>query len=376
MNIEIQHETTRPQFVMITYDFLDVVARDLKPVSFMVYAMLLRYAGSDRTCWPSLTKLATQCGVSVNTVRSAFDELVAHRLIQRTARRTARGTQTSDLIVILAHETDHPMLARSGERTPKTLNNCTIEQTGDEPLSKTASGERTPKTLNNCTAPDAKTACGPHAKTAHELDTGRELDTTHTLTSSDANGVARLLPRRPKDETMNGHHPDVVEHCDMNGRIGHEHDPSPTVSLPAPDAWTPYAVVAWWQERTQTPKIVATNKTFGIAKKMIEAGVRREDMESLYAFCGWMDGVDLPGMYGQIDKWRAAQHKVSGNGRVVPTATDLDKARERLRILQSGEWRNIPTDRQVFGTGRQGAINLRMAIARLTRMVEELDVQA
>jgi hypothetical protein len=369
MNIEVQ-QAARPQFVMMTYDFLDVVARDLKPASFMVYTMLLRYAGSDRKCWPSLTKLAEQCGVSVNTVRSAFDELVRLRLITRTSRRTARGTQTSDMIVILSHETDHPKLAGL---PPETLNNCTID---DEPLSKTASGENRGKTFKNCTEPDAKTACGPDAKTAYELDTVRELDTTNTLTSSDAVCVARLLPRRPKDETMNGR-ADVVEHCDANGHAGHEHaHPTPNPALTAPDAWTPYAVVAWWQERTQTPKIVATNKTFGIAKKMIEAGIRREDMESLYAFCEWMDGVDLPGMYGQIDKWRAAQHKVSGNGRVIPTATDLDKAKERLRILQSGEWRSIPTDRQMFGTGRQGAINLRTAIARLTRMVEELGVQA
>ena len=71
----------------LTYGFFkvsnDVFSYGLKPVQIAVYCYLLCRAGQKDNCWPSMRTIARSVGCSVNTARSAMDELVRRGFIRK-----------------------------------------------------------------------------------------------------------------------------------------------------------------------------------------------------------------------------------------------------------------------------------------------------
>ena len=71
----------------LTYGFFkvsnDVFSYGLKPVQIAVYCYLLCRAGQKDNCWPSMRNIARSVGCSVNTARSAVDELVRRSFVRK-----------------------------------------------------------------------------------------------------------------------------------------------------------------------------------------------------------------------------------------------------------------------------------------------------
>ena len=61
----------------------DVFSYGLKPVQIAVYCYLLCRAGQKDNCCPSMRTIAKSVGCSVNTARSAVDELVRRGFIRK-----------------------------------------------------------------------------------------------------------------------------------------------------------------------------------------------------------------------------------------------------------------------------------------------------
>ena len=51
------------------------IIRDAGPMAFCVYAALLKFAGGERTCYPSSTSLAEEVGSTRRTVFTAIKAL-------------------------------------------------------------------------------------------------------------------------------------------------------------------------------------------------------------------------------------------------------------------------------------------------------------
>ena len=74
---------------------------ELKPLTRYVYAILTTYAGADRSVWPSRSRIATDSGLSLTTVRGALDELEAAGIIVRERRTGPSGVDRTSMIQLV-----------------------------------------------------------------------------------------------------------------------------------------------------------------------------------------------------------------------------------------------------------------------------------
>lgn len=77
-----------------------------QPSDWMVLTCLTMHIGQTNVCWPSLAKIATQTGLSEQTVKTAIKRLCtvtvgSQRVLAVSERRTASGRQTSNLYVVI-----------------------------------------------------------------------------------------------------------------------------------------------------------------------------------------------------------------------------------------------------------------------------------
>jgi len=77
-----------------------------QPSDWMVLTCLTMHIGQTNVCWPSLAKIATQTGLSEQTVKTAIKRLCTvtvgnQRVLAVCERRTASGRQTSNLYVVM-----------------------------------------------------------------------------------------------------------------------------------------------------------------------------------------------------------------------------------------------------------------------------------
>lgn len=77
-----------------------------QPSDWMVLCCLAMHVGSTNVCWPSVAKLATETGLSEQTVKTAIKRLSevkieSHRVLIVSERHTPSGRQTSNLYVVM-----------------------------------------------------------------------------------------------------------------------------------------------------------------------------------------------------------------------------------------------------------------------------------
>jgi hypothetical protein len=77
-----------------------------QPSDWMVLCCLAMHVGSTNVCWPSLAKLATETGLSEQTVKAAIKRLSVvkidgHRVLIVSDRHTPSGRQTSNMYVVM-----------------------------------------------------------------------------------------------------------------------------------------------------------------------------------------------------------------------------------------------------------------------------------
>lgn len=88
-----------------------------QPSDWMVLTCLMMHIGQTNVCWPSLAKLATQTGLSEQTVKTAIKRLCTvtvgnQRVLAVCERRAENGRQTSNLYVVMP--TDEQVLEFEG----------------------------------------------------------------------------------------------------------------------------------------------------------------------------------------------------------------------------------------------------------------------
>lgn len=81
----------------------------LTPIQYTVYSYLVSCAGQKEKCWPSVRKIASNCGCSPNAARAALSALTKRGFISKESRFQYSGNrvrQTSNLY----HMNDLPKL--------------------------------------------------------------------------------------------------------------------------------------------------------------------------------------------------------------------------------------------------------------------------
>lgn len=77
-----------------------------QPSDWMVLTCLMMHIGQTNVCWPSLAKLATQTGLSEQTVKTAIKRLCTvtvgnQRVLAVSERYAENGRQTSNLYIVM-----------------------------------------------------------------------------------------------------------------------------------------------------------------------------------------------------------------------------------------------------------------------------------
>jgi hypothetical protein len=93
-----------------------------QPSDWMVLTCLTMHIGQTNVCWPSLAKIATQTGLSEQTVKTAIKRLCTvtvgnQRVLAVCERRTASGRQTSNLYVVMPTDEQVAEFESQGEGT-------------------------------------------------------------------------------------------------------------------------------------------------------------------------------------------------------------------------------------------------------------------
>jgi hypothetical protein len=92
----------------------------LSPSARLVLRSLIDYLGDSQACWPSVGRLAYECGLSSRQVRRILRDLESSGWLHICPRRRENGSQTSSLIhwIFPAPEQQTPRTSTSG--TPRT----------------------------------------------------------------------------------------------------------------------------------------------------------------------------------------------------------------------------------------------------------------
>lgn len=84
-------------FFMVANDIFEF---GLKPKELSVYCCLLRHCDEQMQCFPSRRIIAKECRISLTTVDSAMNALIAHGLVQKINRKRHDGSKTSNFYLV------------------------------------------------------------------------------------------------------------------------------------------------------------------------------------------------------------------------------------------------------------------------------------
>ncbi len=76
----------------------DATADELTPTARLVLRAVIDYCGNHDECWPAVTRLAAECGVSARHCRRILRQLESAGWITHQPRHRSNGSQTSNLI--------------------------------------------------------------------------------------------------------------------------------------------------------------------------------------------------------------------------------------------------------------------------------------
>lgn len=91
----------RHGFVAIDNEVIDLYAARLGAPAILMYCILVRFAGSDPSCYPSVPTLITRSGLSKNSVLKAIGVLEEAQLIAVKKRVDTYGRHLSNLYMLL-----------------------------------------------------------------------------------------------------------------------------------------------------------------------------------------------------------------------------------------------------------------------------------
>lgn len=141
----------------------------LDPAAFMLYAYLLGRANKAGQCWPSLTTIERETGISKRTIQRALDRLEERGVVRRTARRSEAGDRDSTLYTVTVFSMIRPaglggrgdLATRRGDMTTppeeSTTRSASFDQTGLVKVAKKLEPEITRSTQpENEVAPTAR----------------------------------------------------------------------------------------------------------------------------------------------------------------------------------------------------------------------------
>jgi hypothetical protein len=98
-------KSTRPERSRSTSPILarlqavkDATADELTPTARLVLRAVIDYCGNHDECWPAVSRLAAECGVSPRHCRRILRQLESAGWITHQSRHRSNGSQTSNLI--------------------------------------------------------------------------------------------------------------------------------------------------------------------------------------------------------------------------------------------------------------------------------------
>jgi predicted transcriptional regulator len=80
---------------------------DISNHAKLLYCAIRKYSNSQNECYPSRTKISSNCGFSITTYKKAVKELIDNNLMTRQARVRANNSQTTNLFTILNIESEY-----------------------------------------------------------------------------------------------------------------------------------------------------------------------------------------------------------------------------------------------------------------------------
>ena len=80
----------------------------LNPAEYMLYGYLLGRANDAGKCWPSLSTIASETGISKRTVQRTLDRLEERKAIKRTPRRSKSGDRDSTSYTVTRYPYTRP----------------------------------------------------------------------------------------------------------------------------------------------------------------------------------------------------------------------------------------------------------------------------
>ena len=90
----------RPQLRSVRVQRINQVktAAELPATARLLLRNIIDYLADGESCWPSMARLASECGLSVRHARRLMHQLCADGWLSLTPRRRSDGGQTSSLI--------------------------------------------------------------------------------------------------------------------------------------------------------------------------------------------------------------------------------------------------------------------------------------
>ena len=125
----------RPQLRSVRVQRINQVktAAELPATARLLLRNIIDYLADGESCWPSMARLASECGLSVRHARRLLHQLCADGWLSLTPRRRSDGGQTSSLIG-WQRPLDTPRTSASA--TPRTSASAHEKASGENPKKK------------------------------------------------------------------------------------------------------------------------------------------------------------------------------------------------------------------------------------------------
>jgi GntR family transcriptional regulator len=99
----IQVRDIREQpFLWMDNRIVDVYAKKIGPLAFVVYAKLCRHTNKGQEAWPSIETIADETGISIASVKRALLKLKKHKLVKVSRVRLSSGEYTRNVYSLLS----------------------------------------------------------------------------------------------------------------------------------------------------------------------------------------------------------------------------------------------------------------------------------
>jgi hypothetical protein len=258
---EFSGELHRPLFAQIPLDLLSTCAERKRRRLVFVYAWLWFYAGRTDNAFPSIPRIALECGMKEDDVRASISTLLSEGWIQKTGsgpngtnRYRVRMEQTRKRRSPKAtarkakSATPPPVKGTPCNRGGTPLNGPPVTGGGDPPLRGPRNGDPNSKPLNE-EEENQEGLINSSTTYIHEL--GEKIDATPPLvTSPDGDATDRDLVLTSANNDAPQRHAEPTTAATPRPAAAPA-GPAGAAGSPLPDCALPYRPLlrAWWLSR-------------------------------------------------------------------------------------------------------------------------------